>query len=103
MLPSTAYDETLKPVRPLQYVGFCSAGAESRLFVVARIESKDSLGRLWGHWYSSDSPTGEFKEIPWRFGETQTLQADVAEHCISTLRQGGDLPTEVVSSFPDIG
>jgi len=102
MLPSTAFDETLKPVRPLEYVGFCATEGRSKLFVVARIESKDSLGRLWGHWYSSRARTGEFKEIPWQFdAPTRTLQPDVAGTCIHTLRAGNDLPEELVRDFPN--
>ena len=102
MLPSTAFDETLKPVRPPQYVGFCSAHGRSKLFVIARVESKDSLGRLWGHWYSSHTRMGEFKEIPWQSDlQTKMLQADVAENCIHMLRAGNDLPAELVRSFPN--
>jgi len=102
MLPSTAYDETLKPVIPPQYIGFCTVEGASRLFVIARIESRDSLGRRWGHWYSSRTRMGEFKEIPWQFDiRTQGLHADVAENCIRALRAGEDLPEDLARNFPN--
>jgi hypothetical protein len=102
MFPSTAFDETLKPVRPLEYVRFCTTEGGSRLYVIARIESKDSLGRLWGHWYSTKTRTGEFKEIPWQFDKpARMLEPDSAETCIHALRAGNDLPEERVRSFPN--
>ena len=100
MLQSTAFDETLKPVTPPVYVAFCTGGA-SRLAVIARIESKDCVGRLWGHWFSSRTRMGEFREMPWEFTtNTQHLHADLAEDCISMLRAGEELPEGLVRKFP---
>ena len=101
MLPSTAYDETLKPVSPPAYLGFCTLEGASRLFVIARIESKDSLGRRWGHWYSSRARIGEFKEIPWQFDtQTKKMRADVAEKIISMLRAGKGMPEDFARTLP---
>ena len=101
MLPSTTFDETLKPVTPPVYVAFCTGEGASRLPVIARIESKDCVGRLWGHWFSSRTRTGEFKEMPWEFTtNTQHLHADLAEDCISMLRAGEELPEGLVRKFP---
>ena len=102
MLPSTAFDETLRPVSPPAYLGFCTLEGASRLLIIARIESKDSLGRRWGHWYSSRTRKGEFKEIPWQFDtQAKELGADLAEKCISTLRAGNDIPEDFVRTFPN--
>jgi hypothetical protein len=100
MLLSTAFDETLKPVTPPVYVAFCTVEGASRLAVIARIESKDCVGRLWGHWFSSRTRMGEFKEIPWEFTtNTEHLHADLAEDCISLLRAGDELPEGLVRKF----
>src|SRR5262245_34641470 len=98
---SATFDETLKPVNPPVYLAFCTGEGASRLAVIARIESKDSVGRLWGHWYSSRTQKGEFKQMPWEFTtSTQHLHADLAEDCISMLRAGKELPKDLVRKLP---
>jgi hypothetical protein len=44
---------------------------------------------------------GEFKQMPWEFTtNTQHLDADLAEDCISMLRAGEELPEDLVRKFP---
>jgi hypothetical protein len=79
---------------PPRYVAFRTMQNWVVVPVIARIESVRS-GRVWGCWFSQDTPEGDFKELP--VEDVVALESDDdAEELIRLIRGGRELPAEFV-------
>ena len=88
-------------IDPPQYVAFRKADGHSTLAVIARLEARDVIGHQFGHWFSTLTPNGDFRDVPVdpeRYG----IDGSVAQELIQLIRGGQPLPNLLIRMLPEI-